>query len=195
MMKKPIYVVTKSIGRKWIFQSLGIKVNFYSIDVPESKFEDPVETVLMNSILKCREARRHLDGVIITFDTVVAVDNEILGKPKDMEEAISMLKLLSGKSHNVFTGMAIYIDGEIKTDYGEARVWFKELSEEEIRWHVENEEYWKFAGGYRIQGLASLFIEKIEGDFYSVVGVPLNKLYRILMKHGINLIEYMEMET
>ncbi len=192
-MDKPIInIVTKSPGRKEVFERLGIKVNFSSVEIAESKFKDPVETVLINSILKCKEASKKLDGVVVTFDTVVYIDGIIMGKPKSREEAIEMLKRLSGRQHCVYTGIAIYIDDEIETDYGETKVWFKELSMDEIEWHVDNEEYWRYAGGYRIQGLASVFVEKVEGDFYTVIGVPLNKMYMILRRHGINLLEYIQ---
>ncbi len=192
MGRPTIYVVTKSPGRREALERLGFRFEYLGIDTPETVLKDPIETVLMNSILKSKEAAKIVDGYILTFDTVVYIDGEILGKPKSRDEAISMLEKLSGRGHCVYTGIALHTGEEIETDYGEARVWFRELEKREIEWHVEREEYWRYAGGYRIQGLASLFVERIEGDYYTVVGIPLAKMITMLRKAGVEPLEYIE---
>jgi septum formation protein len=128
-------------------------------------------------------------AAIIGCDTVVYFKGEVLGKPKDSEEAFKMLSALSGNIHEVYSGIAVINTEtqEISTDYVCTQVKFSRLSEEEINAYIETEEPYDKAGAYGIQGAASLFVEEIKGCYYNVVGLPVNKLYFMLRGMGVNL--------
>lgn len=116
-------------------------------------------------------------AVVIGCDTVVTTaDGEILGKPKDEEDAKRMLRLLSGRVHTVDTGVSVSHNGHIETFTETTKVWFKELTDEEIDDYVATGEPMDKAGAYGIQGEGTLLVEKIEGDFFNVVGLPVSKL-------------------
>ncbi|MBQ7265404.1 MAG: septum formation protein Maf [Firmicutes bacterium] len=129
------------------------------------------------------------DTVIIASDTVVSLDDNILGKPIGREGAYDMLKSLSGRSHSVYTGVSIYYycNKKIKVDtfVEETKVYFDDMSHEEIKQYIATGEPFDKAGAYGIQGYAAKYISKIEGDYYTVVGLPLRKVYRSLKENGI----------
>lgn len=129
------------------------------------------------------------DENVIGADTVVVVDGKILGKPKDEKEAFSMLKSLSGRNHEVITAFSfININKNISySDYEITKVYFKNLTDDEINWYINTKEPMDKAGAYGIQGKGAFFVEKIEGDFFSVMGFPLGKFVRFLNKTGFNL--------
>ena len=127
--------------------------------------------------------------MIIACDTIVALDGVVLGKPIDREDAIAMLKKLSGRSHEVFSGFIVINkkDGKLISDYTRTEVTFSQLTQEEIEKYVDTGEPLDKAGAYGIQGLGGVFVEKINGCYYSVVGLPINKLRNILKGIGVNL--------
>lgn len=127
--------------------------------------------------------------LIIGCDTVVEIQNNILGKPKDNSEAEVMLKKLSGKVHRVYSGIAVLNASKnvFKTDYACTEVVFSKLSNNEIRNYINSGESLDKAGAYGIQGKAAIFVEEIRGCYYNIVGLPLNKLYRMLLGMGVNL--------
>jgi septum formation protein len=128
-------------------------------------------------------------AVIIGCDTIVYLKGKVLGKPKDCTEAFQMLSDLSGNTHEVYTGIALINTEtqEISTEYVCTEVKFSKLSEEEIKSYIETGESFDKAGAYGIQGAASLFVEELKGCYYSVVGLPVNKLYFMLRGMGVNL--------
>ncbi|MBK5241596.1 Maf-like protein [Clostridium sp.] len=128
-------------------------------------------------------------AAIIGCDTVVYFKGEVLGKPKDSEEAFKMLTALSGNIHEVYSGIAVINTEtqEISTEYVCTQVKFSKLTEQEINNYIETEEPFDKAGAYGIQGAASLFVEEIKGCYYNVVGLPVNKLYYMLREMGVNL--------
>jgi len=128
-------------------------------------------------------------AAIIGCDTIVYFKGKVLGKPKDSGEAFQMLSDLSDNTHEVYTGIAV-INTEtqkISTEYVCTKVKFSKLSHEEIKKYIETGEPLDKAGAYGIQGAASLFVEQINGCYYSVVGLPVNKLYLMLREMGVNL--------
>lgn len=131
----------------------------------------------------------NVNAVIIGSDTLVAYNGHILGKPKNELEAFQMLKLLSGNVHQVYSGVAIYDTSskELKIDYVCTNVKFSELTEEEIKKYIATEEPMDKAGAYGIQGFGGVFVEEIEGCYYNVVGLPLNKVKFMLREMGVNL--------
>jgi septum formation protein len=128
------------------------------------------------------------ESIVIGCDTIVSFGNKILGKPKDKTEAFNMLKFLSGNSHQVYSGIVLVNtrSEKIIRDYVCTDVKFSELSDSEIRKYIENGEYKDKAGAYGIQGYGGVFVEKIHGCYYNVVGLPLNKLSKMLVEMGVN---------
>ena len=128
---------------------------------------------------------------VLAADTVIIFNNKIYGKPSDQEEAAAFLRELSGTTHTVKTGIALY-SGRTKTTVvreSVTEVTFKEMSEREIEWYIETGEWHGAAGGYRIQSLASCFIKKIQGTTSGVEGLPISELYDILASQGYSIIE------
>lgn len=129
------------------------------------------------------------EGIIIGADTVVVLHGELLGKPESAEEAFCMLKKLSGGVHEVTTGLAVINKKKesTKTAYSTTRVWFRTLRDDEITSYIQTGEPMDKAGAYGIQGRAALFVNKIEGCYFNVVGLPLAELGRILTESGVKI--------
>jgi septum formation protein len=160
-------------------------------DVDESPGpdEDPVAYVQRLAYSKAEAVARRLEhGLVLGADTTVVVEGEILGQPVDSAEAKRMLTLLSGKWHEVLTGVALVrVDnGKSQVAYERTRVRFADMAEDEIDWYVATEEPKGKAGAYGVQGRAALFIEGISGDYFNVVGLPIRLVYElvVLMSDG-----------
>jgi septum formation protein len=124
-------------------------------------------------------------GLVLGADTVVVVNGEILGQPRDDDDARRMLKLLSGKWHEVLTGVALVRAGEgteTLVDYERTRVRFAEMSADEIEWYVGTGEPKGKAGAYAVQGRAALLVEEIEGEYFNIVGLPIRLVYELVHK-------------
>ncbi len=136
-------------------------------------------------------AREYNDAIIIAADTFIVFKDRLLGKPHTEKEAEKMLKVLNGKMHSVITGFTIMDTAitEILSKSVETKVYFKELSGEEISAYVRSKEPLDKAGAYAVQGLGAVFIKKIDGDFFNVMGLPLYALSESLRKFGINVLE------
>jgi septum formation protein len=125
-------------------------------------------------------AQRLEEGVVLGADTTVVVENQILGQPQDDADARRMLRLLSGKWHDVLTGVALVrVGGETRVAHEATRVRFAEMSEGEIDWYIASGEPVGKAGAYGIQGKAALFIEEIEGDYFNIMGLPIRLVYEL----------------
>lgn len=124
--------------------------------------------------------------LVIAADTVVAVDGQVLGKPHSREEAVRMLAALSGRAHTVYTGVTLCKDGETLTEHEATQVRFRPLTAAEIQSYVDTGEPMDKAGAYGIQGVGSLLVEGIEGDYFNVVGLPLCRLGRMLARFGVD---------
>ena len=128
------------------------------------------------------------DDVVIGADTVVALDGQILGKPRDAADARRMLRALSGRSHSVFTGVTVIRGGETLSHAERTEVFFRPLSDGEIDRYIATGEPMDKAGAYGAQGWASLFVERLEGDFFNVMGLPVCALGKLLKQLGVNLL-------
>ena len=124
--------------------------------------------------------------LVIAADTVVAVDGQILGKPHSPQEAAEMLCALSGRTHTVYTGVTLCRDSEVLTEHEATSVRFRPLTREEIEAYVATGEPMDKAGAYGIQGIGSLLVEGIEGDYFNVVGLPVCRLGRMLARFGVD---------
>lgn len=149
----------------------------------EGSVEDYVKDIALGKANAIRD-KVSKDSIIISADTIVTLDNKVLGKPKDRDEAYSMIKSLSGRSHNVYSGIVVLnnLNGEIIKEALCTEVVFSELSEEEIVKYIDSDEPYDKAGAYGIQGNGALFVKEIKGCYYNVVGLPLNKLKEMLKK-------------
>lgn len=189
-----IVLASKSPRRKELLKTLGIKFKVYFPRYKESKKHvSPKSTVLMHAKEKAKEASKHYkNGIILGFDTVGEYKGKIIGKPKDKKDARRILKFLNGSRHKVITGIYI-IDTRTKKEIGdvsETYVKFTKMTDEEIDLYVNSEEGKDKAAGYAIQGIGALFVEKIEGDYFNVVGLPIAKLMQMLKKIGINITKF-----
>jgi len=186
-----IILASQSPRRLALLRQIGIEPVVVPSHVPEvlEKGGFPEDAAMLLAIAKAREvAGQFLDGLVIGADTIVVIDNLQLGKPEDAEDARRMLKLLSGRSHTVITGLAV-IDArtsQTKTTLVKTRVRFKYMSDEEINAYIATGDPMDKAGAYGIQGRAAAFIERIEGCYSNVVGLPLSELMDMLKSFGVN---------
>jgi septum formation protein len=171
-----LILASQSPRRSELLRNAGIPVEVIPAEVDESvePGEAPEHYVCRIARDKARAVRGEL---VLGADTVVVAQGEILGKPVDEEDAARMLRLLSGRDHLVVTGICVK-GRETVVDHETTRVWFAELTLREIREYVASGEPMDKAGGYAIQGLASRFVERIEGSYSNVVGLPVAMVYR-----------------
>ncbi len=192
MARKKIILASSSPRRIELLRNLGIPFEAIKPKAEEKIFNTPEKTVLMNAKAKIYSIldRVKANALIVSADTVVVVDGEILGKPQNKDNAFKFLKMLSGKTHEVYTSIVIYDIEKKIWDYVIVRslVKFMELSDAEILDYITTDEPLDKAGGYGIQDLAGLFVEEIHGDFFAIVGFPLNAFYKLLKRHGMNLL-------
>ncbi len=146
----------------------------------------PEETVRALARLKGEAVfEKHPEDTVISSDTVVVLDGEILGKPHSREEAFSMLRALSGRAHSVYTGVAVFSKEKSFCFAEKTDVTFQSLTEEEITTYVDSGEPFDKAGGYGIQGKGCIMIKSITGDYYNVMGLPVSGLYIRLRENGL----------
>lgn len=187
-----IILASGSPRRKELLEMLGVK-DFKIIpakgeekDIPGAT---PDELVKALSLAKATEvSKEHKDSLIIAADTIVWHNNKVLGKPSSKENAFEMLSSLSGKTHEVYTGVSLILEDRILSQSVMSSVTFKNLSEDEINAYIETGEPMDKAGAYGAQGKAALFVEKINGDFFNVMGLPLCTLGQMLEKLGVKLL-------
>ncbi len=155
----------------------------------EMRSSNPAELVMANAVGKGQSVVPNVTGddVVIAADTIVLLDNMILGKPKDREEAFKMLRNLSGKTHEVLTGVAVFYKGKKKVAVEKTIVKFRKLTDREIQNYVKTGEPLDKAGAYGIQGRGAIFINSIEGCYNNVVGLPLTRLYTLFAELDVTL--------
>jgi septum formation protein len=191
-MIKPVVLASSSPRRRELLERAGLKFTVDSSETDErlNGTVDPVEMARSISWMKASSAvSRHPGSIIIAADTFGVLDGSLLGKPGDAAHAREMLALMSGKCHEVITGFTI-IDadsGKAVSHVVKTRVHFKRLSEAQIKKYVETGEPLGKAGAYAIQGKGADLVEKIEGDYYNVIGLPVRALAIELKKFGIEL--------
>lgn len=188
VLKQNYILASKSPRRAGLLTQIGLKFISIESNINEldKKDHDPVQLIKHNSLAKSRKvALDFTKGIVIGADTVVVLDKKIINKPKDAAHAVRILKSLSNKKHFVYTGINLINtkNGKEIFDYQKTTVYFRKLSDEEINYYVKNHSPLDKAGAYGIQDdFGCLFIDKIEGDYYNVMGLPLVKLYENLLK-------------
>ena len=187
-MKNPKIILASSSPRR---QEL-LALTGYEFDVIVSNIDENIEGTVEYRVEEL--ARRKAtavkstltqNAIIIGADTLVSIDGKVIEKPIDNEHAYKMLKTLQDRSHYVYTGVAIIEDEQTHSFVESTKVFFRQMSDSEIWKYIETGEPFDKAGGYGIQGLGALFVERIEGDYYSVMGLPVSKLYEKLTKKAL----------
>jgi len=186
-------LASASPRRSEILNRLGIKFRIDPSRIAEparNPGESPPRYAIRVARLKAEAAaRRYTSGLVLGADTIVVLGNSILAKPGTREEARSMLKRLSGRWHEVVSGVCLLdcATHRIRSTFGRSRVHFRRLSPAEIGWLLRTGEYRDKAGGYAVQGYASLFIDRIEGCYFNIVGFPIAAFERLCRRAGIKI--------
>ena len=181
-------LASASPRRKEILENAGVTFDIIVSDADENITEDLTPSATVEELAKRKALavwEENKDAVVFGCDTVVAVDGKILGKPKDDEEAFTMIKMLSGKVHTVSTGVCICAEEKISVFSNTTQVEFYPLSDETIRSYVATGESRDKAGAYGIQGFGSVLIKEIKGDYFSVMGLPVSESARVLADFGV----------
>jgi len=182
-----LILASASPRRADLLAAAGFDFDVVAVEVDERvrPGEAPEDYVCRLALAKAREvACRNPGTVVLGADTAVVAGDRILGKPADAGEATEMLNTLSGRTHDVLTGVAVCCDGREARDVARSRVRFLQLSPAEIAWYVASAEPYDKAGGYAVQGLASRFVDSIDGSYSNVVGLPVSMVYCFLRDFG-----------
>lgn len=192
-----LILASASPRRAAILKQLGLRFTVAPSSFPEESVtsgspEQLVTTLALNKAKQVAGAHTpetRVGSLVIGADTVVVLDGEILGKPADLNEAVTMLTRLSGKAHSVFTGLALVSVPESRTrvGYTETRVYFRDLSPYEIQAYVATGEPLDKAGAYGIQGKGAALVKKIDGCYFNVVGLPISQLVMMLHEFGVSI--------
>lgn len=188
-----IVLASGSPRRKELLHSLGLPFEVRVSNVDES-FDPKLEPSRIVEDLSYKKAT-HIanavpEGLVIGSDTIVVIDGQVLGKPKSPDEAISMLTMISGRTHTVYTGVGLIdaASGQSRVEHRSTEVSIKSLSLEQIRSYVSTGEPMDKAGSYAIQGIGATLVEKINGDYFTVVGLPLALLSDMLSEFGVDVL-------
>lgn len=181
-----LILASKSPRRKEILSYLNIPFEIIVSNAdeeinPSNNLRDEIESLSFKKALAVFENNK--DAVVIGADTIVTLDNQVLGKPKDADDAFAMLTLLQGRTHEVITGCTIISNKQSETFSTVTQVTFKPLTYDEINEYIKTKEPLDKAGAYAIQGEGGKFIKSINGDYYSVMGLPLSELDTRLKKY------------
>jgi len=176
-----IILASKSPRRAFLLHQIGLKFRQISSDIEEvENGMSPEDFVIHYSMKKADKVfKRHPDSFVIGADTTVLLENTVLGKPKNHDEAHRFLQMLSGNRHIVLTGVSILYKDNYISDIEKTKVYFNHISEEDIEEYINTNEPMDKAGAYGIQGFGSQFINKIEGCYFNVMGFPIPLFYKM----------------
>lgn len=183
-----VLLASRSPRRKQILRELGVRFNVKSTGIIEQIDSniDPGRTAVSLAIAKARAVSD--DGsLIIAMDTLVVIGRRVLGKPRNRSDAAAMLAILSGKTHRVITGVALCYRGKTVSGFETTQVQFRKLNRKEIEWYLDTGEPFDKAGAYAIQGFARIFVRKINGCYFNVIGFPIDRFRQLLRRLGFEL--------
>jgi septum formation protein len=186
-----IYLASASPRRRELLAQIGVSYGLLQVDVPEVRdpAEGPEAYVLRVALAKARAGRALLDGAdnrpVLGADTEVVLDGVVLGKPRDREDAVSMLMRLGGREHRVLSGVAVVRGDEDQSRLSVSHVHFRQIGDDEALAYWHTGEPADKAGGYAIQGRAAMFIERLEGSYSGVMGLPLFETAQLLRQFGL----------
>jgi septum formation protein len=187
MMRPRVILASASPRRRELLSLIGIEHEVRPANIDETYL--PGEAAREHAERLAREKAGAIevpDAITIGSDTIVVVDGRVLGKPRDREHAAEMLHQLSGRSHVVMTGVAAKWRGNLVSGLEEVGVTFRPLRDDEIERYIDTGEPMDKAGGYGIQGFGATIVERVDGDYFAVMGLPLNRLARLLETLGLN---------
>lgn len=188
-----IVLASASPRRKELLQLIGLNPAIITPDIDETLRPAEAIDAFLERVTIAKGIATYkknlFSHLLISADTVVLLGDSLIGKPKDREDAFGMLNQLSGQRHEVLTGISLMYQGETHFEISRTAVYFKELAETEINFYLDYENFLDKAGAYAIQGRAAIFVERIEGCFFNVMGFPLNLFYRMVKERGLNLYE------
>ena len=187
LKKHKLILASKSPRRQYLLKELGLKFAVHTKEVeenfPENLKAQEIPLYLCQKKADAFEEELTDDTIVITADTIVWINNQVLNKPENFNDAVRMLKLLSGKMHEVYTGVCLKSKHKTKTFYALTKVYFKELSQQEIEYYINNFNPYDKAGAYGAQEwIGYIAVEKIEGSYFNVMGLPVRELYEELLK-------------
>ncbi len=181
-----IILASKSPRRRDVLDMLELEYRCVPADTDETPVAgmSPADTVMLFSQRKAEAVRSEAKNgdMILGMDTMVCIDGVLLGKPADEEDAFRMLKMLSGKAHNVVTGYTVIYGDKQETGCVSSDVYFRTLTDDEIKWYISTKEPMDKAGAYGIQGKGSLFVESIDGDYFSILGFPVCRVFEVVKR-------------
>lgn len=186
-----IILASQSPRRQELFRRLGLDFSIQTADIDE--YMDPVlpperEVARVSALKAAKIAESCPDDTIVSADTIVVIDGQVLGKPEDAADAARMLRLLSGRTHEVMTGLCVRQGSRIAQTVSRSRVTFRELSDAEIAAYIATGEPMDKAGSYGVQGYGSVLVSHLDGDFFSVMGLPLCELCGMLRQFGLQIL-------
>ncbi len=184
-------LASRSPRRRELLSMLGLEYEIFTADIDETM--DPALPVQDAVAAVCRKkaeavGRDHPGKLILAADTIVVLENRILGKPHSEAEACAMLRSLSGRQHTVMTAFCLWKDGAADIHVEQTHVRFRTLSDEEIAAYVATGSPMDKAGAYGIQDQAAIFVEALDGDYYNVMGLPLCSLAQMLRRQGVRVL-------
>jgi septum formation protein len=186
-----LVLASGSLRRADLLRAAGIPFEVFPVDIDEQFRSDETPEHAVARLAQAKAAvaaASHPDAVVLGADTTVVVDGEALAKPADADDAARMLRLLSGRTHEVLTGVCVWHQGRRLVRVAPTRVRMAQLGESEIAWYVATGEPFDKAGGYAVQGLAARFVEGIDGSYSNVVGLPISSVYEMLKELGCDIL-------
>jgi septum formation protein len=181
-----VVLASASPRRRELLRLVGIEHTVIPADIDEDYPPGEAPAVYAERLAREKAgAIDRADAVVIGSDTIVVVDGDVLGKPRDREQAVAMLRRLSGRAHVVMTGVAVAWRGRMSSGVEEVSVTFRALGDDEIRRYVETGEPMDKAGAYGIQGFGATIVDRVDGDYFAVMGLPLNRLVRLCRALGL----------
>ena len=186
MTRPPVVLASASPRRRELLTLIGIPHEVRPANIDESSRSGETPVAQVERLAREKALAIHAPGAVtIGSDTIVVVDGEVLGKPRDREHARSMLTRLSGRSHLVLTAVAVRWRGELRSAVEQVSVTFRALKDPEIEQYIDTGEPMDKAGAYGIQGYGATIVDRVDGDYFSVMGLPLNRLVRLLRELGV----------
>ncbi|MBA2688701.1 MAG: septum formation inhibitor Maf [Gemmatimonadaceae bacterium] len=183
-----VILASSSPRRRELLTLIGIPHEVRPADINETLLAGELPVPHAERLARAKAltiAERNPSAVVIGSDTIVVIDEQILGKPADEGDALRMLRMLSGREHTVFTAVAVALGGEIVSAVERVHVTFRELSDSDIADYIATREPMDKAGSYGIQGFGATIIEKVDGDFFAVMGLSLVRLVELMQQLGI----------
>jgi septum formation protein len=182
----PVILASSSPRRRELLTLIGLEHQVKPADVDESLLPGEIPWAYAERLARAKAQASAIPGsVSIGSDTIVVVDGDVLGKPKDEADAAAMLRRLSGRSHTVMTAIAIAFDGVITSDVVKVGVTFRSLRDDEITDYIRTREPMDKAGAYGIQGFGATIVDGVDGDYFAVMGLPVNRTIRLIESVGL----------